>query len=472
MNEQNLSDVMHGFMDAERRAAEVAAPDTTAETHALARRIGRRRAVRGAGIGIASVLVLGAVAVGVNALERAEPPLPAKPSPSPSVTVTPTPEPSTPAPTSTPQAPEVPPTAYLTDAVPMPAGTFARTNETWRLLEFGDSTDAGVVAPTTLYLVGPDATVYTVPAPFTLQGWTLLDWRPGTGEVLLADDSATNRGTLLVDLADGSEREIDFRSSAWNPAQFVPDRSGDVLRLAASDGLRTIERVDADAQVTARTPGFSLADLPIIWSTSPEGTSLVVNDARGPALYSVDSLDPMAMDSPYPDRPDACRTWSWTSDTELLLQCSENGASTFDQWVMASEFWLVPTDGGSPTQVLGMPDATRVGGAWRVDGRMVVSMAGVTESEATWWEWTGQALTPLGSNEWPLVDVLGVQGGEIVFTESSYSREATDPYQNVVTLDPFTGDRHVLIATPPATLGTFVTRPVGQVEAWSHPPGD
>jgi YD repeat-containing protein len=298
----------------------------------------------------------------------------------------------------------------------------------------------------------------------------LLDWRPGTAEVLLSDFSAG--GVHLVDLATGSTQLIATTMAFWNDPQFVPDGSGDVLRYDWDGARRTMARVDSDGSVIARTPEFAVADVPIVWHTSPDGTLLAVNDARGPALYSTDTLTPVASTSPYPARPDACRVWTWTSDDELLLPCSTAGATTLDPWEMRAEYWLVPTDGGAPTLMSGMPEAMRLGGAWRVDGRLVVSLSGVSEARASWWEWTEQGLTPLSSGDRNVVDVLGVEGSTIVFSEFSYQSGPQEPYQRVVALDPFTGERHILISTPPATLGAFGIAPQGQREASASQGGD
>jgi hypothetical protein len=446
MMEQNLSDVMHGFMDAERRAAEAAAPDTTAETHALARRIGRRRAVRGAGVGIASVLVLGAVAVGVHALERPEPPLPANPSPSPSVIVTPTAEPT---PTGTPEAPEVAPTAYLTDAVPMPAGTFARTDETWLILEYvGLDESSTEIVPRQTYLLAPDGTVYVVPLPDDLADGRVLDWYPGSGLVVLG----SNLDRYVVDLATGRRATV----PADPTVQFLPGGGGDLLEYGYEGSDLTFRRLDQQGQPVRTLASITDADLGQVF-VGPGGDALLVEDPLdGPLALSLVDGTAIDLDLPYPDRPLACRPWTWADARTAVVECAPGGTEDVFYAQAVSEFWTLPLDGGAPTLIVGFTDPLTAGAVWRIDGQTVVGDYGHWAADSSWFRSAADGLVPLSTGSASWVETIGTRGEEFLFSEFP---DGADP--TIVAVDSRTGERRTLLVVPDAPVKGLTVFPVG-----------
>ncbi len=437
----DLGTALHRFMDSERHGAEATPPDPRQESDALARRVGRIRAVRTGSSLLVAAAVVGLVTVGVQALEGPSLAPPALPSPTSTGEPTPIPTPSAPltgtaAPTDAATSVDPDP-ATFGSAEPMTAGALEDAVDGWHLVRYGTSSaESEVIVPMALYLVGPDGRVQVVPAAIDPQQWNLLDWRPGSPLAIVR--SVQEGQTVVVDLLTGAaEPELGL----WlDDARFVGDGTSDVL-FAANGKLR---RVAADGSPRAESPTFTVPYGTTAWSSSPDGAWAVLNDTTGPRVVSAGDLSTPTPLTPYTGHPEACRAWMWVGDTDLLLQCSAGGLAEFSI-TEPNEFWLAPADGGAPRLLAGTPDQARLGGVWRVGDRLVAGMYGPSEAKASWWEVTADGLTPLtaGGSQW--VDVVEVRGAELLLSVQQYGSDHSMGTPSLVALDPVRGTTRVLV---------------------------
>ncbi|WP_448060753.1 hypothetical protein [Cellulomonas hominis] len=437
----DLGTALHRFLDSERRGAEATAPDPRQESDALARRVGRIRAVRTGSTLLVAAAVVGLVTVGVQALEGPSLAPPALPSPTstdePAPSTTPTAPPTgTAAPTDG-ATPADPDPATFRSAEPMTPGALENSGDGWHLVRYGtQSADSQVIVPTALYLVSPDGQAQVVPAAIDPQQWDLLDWLPGTALAIVNSVSAGQ--TTVVDLLTGTSSPP---FGAWPyDAQFARDGTTDVL--FAVDGK--LLRIAADGSPRAESATFTVPYGTTAWSSSPDGARVVLNTTTGPRVVGASDLSAPTTIAPYPGHPEACRAWMWVDDTDLLLQCSAGGLTEF-AITDPNEFWLAPADGGTPHPLAGMPDQTRLGGVWRVGDRLVAGMFGPSEAEASWWEVTADGLTPLTAGGSQSVEVVQVRGAELLLSVRQDEPDHSVGTPSLVALDPVRGTTRTLV---------------------------
>lgn len=460
----DLSGILRGFVTAEDHAARSATPDPGLVTHALARRVGRRRAIRiGASTLTASVVVVGVALAAAHGLRLPEPVPPVVPGPSVSVEPTPSPTPTistTPTPTPTTSAPPVLGTlGGMIEPVPQAwtPGLFERTDLSWHLVRTFFRADDGSGRDATV-LVAPDGVLTEVPETLVEQEWSLLDWLPGTSRVLVSfawDD------VRIVDLTTGATvveiPSLPASASVRESAYFVWDGTGDVVVLRtpapwdevrhstevvriAADGSpqRTIVSVDDQAGVTL-SPDRSL----VLLNTRPEAVVYPVSGA------------PTRRVSPYPSAPEACATGQWMSDSEVLFECSADGVSPFE-WGTANEYWLAgvaPASGARPSaaRLVGVPTVPKgetVMGTFLVGGRIVVAsvpafLADVTV-ETHWWEVDGDGATALSTTPGTFQSDVDVVGSEIIGVD--WSAASGDTPIALRAVDPVKGTTRDIVA--------------------------
>jgi hypothetical protein len=452
---EDLTSALRGFTEQEERAVAAATADPGAVAHGLARRVGRRRAVR-AGAAVAAVAVIAAGVVGgVRVLDRPEPAPPAVPAPSPSPDLPTT----APAPVDTPAADPVtaapPVSVALADAQPMPDGALAASDATWVLVQHASQTEDGaVVRPRAVFLVSPQGPVYAVPTAVDLTSWTVVDWLPGTSLALVTAERSAD--TRVVDLLTGSGATVG--ATRGYDARFAGDGTTDVL-LPVGDQEKVLRRVAADGTVLAEgTSRFWAEPGAGHWLPDGRGDRLLVLDPTGARVVDAATLadrGPLAV--PYPGSPGACVARSWAG-ADVLVVCSPQGSGPLlvDP---ANELWLVPAGGGAARRVPPGPEATGVLGAWEVGDRVVVGVAEL-DGTSSWWQLTGDGVVPLAAGApGPLVAVEGVRGRELlaVLLSGPAGAQATA----VVALDPVTGASRTVLSAEAAALPTTSVLPNG-----------
>jgi hypothetical protein len=162
----------------------------------------------------------------------------------------------------------------------MPAGTFARTDETWLILEYvGLDESSTEIVPRQTYLLAPDGTVYVVPLPDDLADGRVLDWYPGSGLVVLG----SNLDRYVVDLATGSRATV----PADPTVQFLPGGGGDLLEYGYEGSDLTFRRLDQQGQPVRTLASITDADLGQVF-VGPGGDALLVEDPLdGPLALSL-----------------------------------------------------------------------------------------------------------------------------------------------------------------------------------------
>ncbi|WP_258723257.1 hypothetical protein [Cellulomonas sp. NS3] len=461
----DLAAALRGFAESERRLADATAPDPGRESDAIARRVGRRRAFRAASSSVAALTVLGGLAVGIHATRGPAPEPPARPLPVATATASPTTSPSTPAPTasSTPSASSATPmqTLALEEAEPMPPEMLETTDARWRLVTYIDPTYVGfegVVAPAGYYLWSPEGRLYLVPAAPSLLGAVIRDWLPGSA--LVVEESMDSGETWVTDLLTG-----DRGPTLGDDALFARDGTSDVFSFDGWAGRPegvNLRRSSIDGVPSSQIPAFVAQYGAEVLLPHPDRTRLLLNDSTGPRVLRTDGLASLAMPSPYPGRPAACRAWMWVGDTDVLHECAESGATDF---VVGepSEFWLVPVGQGTPRRLSGMPEAGTLGGAWRVGDRTVAGTFGVNAPEAAWWDVSNGTATRLGRGTHDDLQVVDVRGGELIATERLIELSRDTRMAALVAADPLTGQSRRVLEGPPGS------GPALQVFPQTHP---
>ncbi|WP_426593564.1 hypothetical protein ACPPVS_17785 [Cellulomonas sp. McL0617] len=465
---EDFAAALRGFADHERAAAALSAPDPATEVGGLVRRVRRRRAVRTGSTALSAAAVVAAVAVAVQ-LSGARVPPPALPVPSvtdaPTATPTPTPSPTTiagPSPSATSMS--TPEPATFRGAQPMAPGMLASAGADWHLVQYGTrAQDESVIDPAAIYLISPDGRPFVVPTPTDPAGWYLLDWLPGSSMVLAenVDDGATR----VLDLLSGESRPTLGR---WGTIGFAHDGSTDVLvdpgqPLDGGTSRAVLRRLTADGAIRAETAPFEEQWSSAGWLVNPSSTRVVLNDVAGPTAVALDGLSPVALPSPYPARPAACRAWSWVDDDDVLMQCAHGGTDAFGLGV-GSELWLVPVTSGSPRLLVGMPDAVSLGGVWRVGDRLIAGTFGPAEAQARWWEVDAEGVRPLAAGGDPNLFVYGVHGSEVLATLRPFSIDGPAT-SSLVAIDPVAGTIRSLVTGSP---GWFTS--LGVTPALTGPP--
>ena len=376
----HLRDVLMEFSDAEGRASGSTAPDPHLEARVLGRRISRRRAVRTGAVSLTTAAVVVGAAAGVNALaDRQEPLPPATTSPSPTVTTTPTPT-RTPTPTPSPtptQTSEVtlPPVTVhplLPEAVPMPPGTFARTEAGWVLVQTsivtGNGEGDGPIERTYFYLVDPTGTRYEVPFN-TDRSVNLVDWLPGTptAVVQLGGPGDWSGGVSVMNLETGTFR--DLAKGIWGSPLLTAD--GTVV-VAGSDSTVSAYAADGTQTASVDVGGWGSVRL------DPSRTRLAVTvqatsfDGFSIRLLSVD-LQPLRAPSATTHLDGrACVEATWLDESTLSAVCPDRAQPG------TSQYWTVPLDGTPELlPVTTTSDELRVTTV-RAGGRTYVSVPGET----------------------------------------------------------------------------------------------
>jgi hypothetical protein len=332
------------------------------------------------------------------------------------------------------------------------------SGEGWLLVRSqGWGADESVVVPARIHLVAPDGRPFVVPSAIDPADWYVLDWLPGTPSVL-----ATSIGTQqvrVVDLVTGAEGPV--LDHGWT-SRFAHDGTADVLVTSWDPGLgTTIRRLAPDGTVESLVASFTAMYGTPELVVSEDGTRAVVNDAAGVRAIRTDDVGPVALAVPYPQRPGACRAWTWVGD-EVVLECGAGGGADFAVG-SASEFWLVPAGGGDARHLPGMPESTRLGGVWRVGDRLVAGTFGPTESSAGWWDVGGPEPELLASGGSATLDVVAVRDGEVIATDRPVGLDGASTVSALVAVDPLTGVQRRLVESAPAVLASFGVTPSGAV---------
>ena len=448
----DLAAALRDFAESERRLASTTAPDPALESSAVARRVSRRRAVRTASSAVGTLVLVGALAVGVQAA-RGIPEAPTGAATTPTSSPTPTrtteapPSPEAPSPSPSTISPAAQQPIAFSDAEPMPPGMLQAAGDGWSLMRYETrAQDEAIIAPARVYLVSPDGRPYVVPTASDPADWYLVDWAPGS-PLVLASGADTGEVFVLDLLTD--ERGPRLDGEIWN-ARILHDGSTDIL-IAQAGTRASVRRVAADGSLRADVPAFAWQYGTESMVVSPDTTRFVVNDAAGPRALQSDGFSPLAMPAPYPERPAACRVWMWVGDTETLHECASDGSADFTLG-SPSEFWLVPVGAGEARRLVGMPDAARLGGVWRMGDRLIAGTFGPSEAEAAWWEVTGSGVTLLASGGSADLMVVDVRGDGLIATERG-SQEPSVPA--VVRVNPITGVTHRIVEGEPGFMASF-----------------
>lgn len=417
-----------------------ARPPVPAERRAsvLGGRIRRRRALRLAAVGgaatLAVALTVGA-AVAVGQIERApagalpEQPGPSDPASSPSASDEPQP------------LGDVTEHSLLPDAEPLLEGMLEAAGPGWSLVQYStEALDGGSL----VYLVDPEGALYEVPDSEELPG-RLAGWLPGSTLAMFSTGRYAGESTV-VDLVT-RQRYVTVHESlaedrdAFGDVAFIGDGTTDlVARWAKWDdgGVRrqvvSTVRLGLDGAERGSVPTYTEAgDATPGIVLSPDGTRMAVGDRAGLRVVATDGLtDAGTLRSPYRDG-DRCGVGEWLTDELVTLACrSHEGEGNVD------ELWLAPADGGEAT-FLGdvmWPDAWLVGGMTVVrtyddDGPVLYRARGEGN------------LTRLDA-ELPWV-VSGSAGGRVFGHSPQYEARYWD--DELVSVDPFTGDRRVLLTS-------------------------
>lgn len=440
----NVSMLLREYAEARSREAARTAPDPTAEVAALVAAVRRRRAVRAGGVVSGAVA---AVVAGALAVHGGSPPvLPAEPTPRTSVAPTPAP-------------------GALPEAPPVTDGMLEAAGPGWSLVTYVAAPgpdDAGHEpgAPAGLYLMDPRGELHRVPTDVALTAdapWLdapmarLVDWLPGTTLVLMvrglaSADAAT--GHVVVDLRDGrAVLELDAPQNTASTVTFVKDGTTDLLirrdgPLDEYPGSAEIARVRLDGTTVALVEPFEGSSGVL----SQDGTLLAVGDRNGGRVLDAGTLaEVRALPAP-PGTSGGCLPAGWLGH-EALLFCgsSDDGYGTL---------WLDAVDGVRDLTgpVVENPRFSVVVG----DHLVVLDYRGDLTSVAR--DGSTRSLPDPGL----LLGTGTVAGGRVVVHAGDFSDTSS---RDVVAVDPFTGDRTVLLRPAEGAVARAVTIPDGAVPA-------
>ncbi|MCL3862489.1 hypothetical protein [Actinotalea sp. K2] len=342
---RHLSEILTTFVEQESHDSATTAPEAAVEARVLARRIGRRRALRTGAVSLGSAAAVIGVVAGVQALtsqDEPHPPATESPSPSPAPTPSPSPTPS-PNPTTTPTEAALPPvTAHplLPDAQAMPAGTFESTGEGWVLLQRSLVTlgeGDGPIERAYFYLVDPAGTRYEVPFS-TDRSVRLVDWRPGTSTavVQLGGPGDWSSGVAVMDLAEGTFLDLPgvHGMPMLTAAGDVVVAWEDTLAAYSTDGMRL---------AATQTEGYVI-DVEL----DPGRTSLAVTLQDAGVLVLTTDLQPVRPSDATTHLVDhSCVSVTWLDRLTLAAGCPD------DQDPDRLRYWTVPLDGPPETLPVG-----------------------------------------------------------------------------------------------------------------------
>jgi hypothetical protein len=405
----------------------------------LGRRIRRRRAVRvarTAGAATLAVALTVGAAFGVGQIERT--PVGGSPEgtdgPGPSASGTPGPQPLG----------EVTEHSLLPDAQPLLEGMLEQAGPGWSLAQFASE---AIDADSLVYLVDPEGALYELPNSRGLGG-SLHGWLPGTTLGILRTGAYVGE-YAVVDLLTGRRLltihdELADDRPSYATVTFAQDGTTDLLvrwtRWMDEGGrqvVRTI-RLGLDGEERATTGGHvepavgSLVELVV----SPDGTRIAVNDVAGLSIVGSDDLAQVAAVAS-PHEGVACATSTWLTDDLLAVECATTSEGRLAG--PTDELWLVPADGGDAT-LLGEVDYPR---AWLVAGMTVVAAMDDEGTQMLYRARGGGSLSVLDATVPPVV--TGSAGGRLFGFDPTYEGPYAD--SELVALDPFTGDRRVLLAS-------------------------
>lgn len=195
-------------------------------------------------------------------------------------------------------------------------------------------------AATTLYLVDPAGGRYaitTFPPPGDGSRPRLADWSgDGSRALLVTGGYGAPKVVIEVDLHSGEQTTFTVNDS-FDSARFTrPEGKAVLLETAGYSSHGSLERVDlaGNHQLT-----YPVADDFRGYLSRPDGTQLVVGTKSGLQLMGNDGVPGKAL--PVAGQKDCAPARWWDAGaTTVLARCADSPAS---------QLWLVPIDGGTPT---------------------------------------------------------------------------------------------------------------------------
>ncbi|HEV2360711.1 MAG TPA: serine/threonine-protein kinase [Acidimicrobiales bacterium] len=241
----------------------------------------------------------------------------------------------------------------------------------WSVALWYPSTDAtgGGSGTPTLYLVDPLGGRYKIASDAAFGGATLTAWSGSKDHVLLATSSSPTSSTVSeVELSDG-RAVAQFQLGGFASAQFtLPEGKALVLGQTGAGVSQPVLRRTSDAGATEQAfpngfTGVGASDGTAIYT--PDGAVLVIGAATGLALV----WNSGAFIRSLPVAGTECLPLKWWAPNTLLARCGAQGAST--------QLWLVPTEGGAPSEVAG---GTDVADLWRIGSKTYGVLSGQSTS--------------------------------------------------------------------------------------------
>lgn len=364
----------------------------------------------------------------------------------------------------------------LPAAEPLREGMLEAAGPGWSLVTYDDaSADGGTEAhPTVLYLASPQGALYEVPTSVELlatwedvggsASWPAIDdWLAGSSLVLVerATDLPEVSNYAVVDLLTGETlSELAAPTGLFADASFVGDGTSDLIVVWEGPGgdptthVERIYRTRSDGTVTADLGGFEGSQaIPVV--VSPDRTRM--------ALFSVDRswvvdlrdlTDVAALTMPHPDAPDACTGGGWLGD-DVVIICPR---PTDDGSIGSVDVWSAGPDGSLRQLASEVPAAP-----WEalvVGGRIVLR-----EQPGDGWSQGGDGWSFALSADGKLTSLpapgLDTRTGETVVADGRvfihlYGSEVDRGPESLVSIDPFTGDRSVILAPVDSRTGLGV----------------
>jgi TolB protein len=317
---------------------------------------------------------------------------------------------------------------------------------------------------TTLYLVDPLGGRYRVttwPAP---SFYSLLDWSGDGRRVLVSTPQTGKRGAFEVeslDLADGKVLTSFPRDNA-SAGAYEFTRPDGLAILSLSSGARPGEPPSIVRLALSGTPEFTypnaypgvgaLPQYSAGFLPSLDGTQLVVAASKGMAFIAnngtfIRDVGPKAR---------TCTPVQWWGTTDLVASC-------YTARSLAAALWLVPTNGGTASQLTfpKPPDLGDLNG-WRVGGSVYVQAAGACgteflakrDSDGA----TEQVLVPGTEND---VRVVGAHGSQLALMAVL----ACGTGRSLLWFDPANDKETPLLGTPLNAGGVMAALPYPGLES-------
>lgn len=274
-----------------------------------------------------------------------------------------------------------PPASAATTVAALPAGQqgsrqqvpWAQVGPGWILAQWSPTWNGS--AATSLFLVDPAGGRYlidTFPASATASAPTILVGWSGDGQRALLTSSAASPTVDVLNLRTLATTQFELANAT--PVGFTaPDGLAILVNVNINGaGQAKLERVSLTGQLELSYPASFVPGGPYNGSAlySPDGTELAIGTSAGIELMSNDGQGLRHLNV----RPSVqwCRPVRWWTPEELLASClpADSGAS---------QLWLVPASGATPTALTASPAANQDSGdldAWQLSGGTYVQDAG------------------------------------------------------------------------------------------------